>query len=62
MGMFETGEWSLETYDLVMGEDGVERRRKIDLLDGADPFKGIELDAEEVKVVGRGSYAPNLSG
>ena len=52
MGMFETTEWSLETRD---GE-------KIDLLDGSDPFQGIEMDAEEFKVVGRGSYAPNLSG
>jgi len=52
MGMFETTEWSLETRD----------GKKIDLLDGADPFQGIEMDAEEVKVVGRGSYAPNLSG
>ncbi len=50
-GMFETTEWSLETRD---GE-------KIDLLDGSDPFAGIEVD-EEPKVVGRGSYAPNLSG
>merc|ERR1712093_927866 len=33
--------------------------RKIDLLDGSDPFKGIELDEEEPKKVGRGSYAPN---
>jgi cytochrome c oxidase assembly factor 1 len=57
MGMFETTEWSLETYEL--DEQG--KRKKIDLLDGADPFKGIELDAEELKVVGRGSYAPNLS-
>ncbi|KAI9049905.1 hypothetical protein LZ554_006052 [Drepanopeziza brunnea f. sp. 'monogermtubi'] len=51
-GMFVTTEWSLET------KDGV----KIDLLDGGDPFKGIELSEEEPKVVGRGSYAPNLSG
>ncbi|KAH6683269.1 cytochrome oxidase complex assembly protein 1-domain-containing protein [Halenospora varia] len=61
MGMFETTEWSLETYDLVDGKDGQKVRRKIDLLDGSDPFQGIEMDAEE-KVVGRGSYAPNLSG
>jgi len=40
--MFETTEWSLETRD----------GKKIDLLDGADPFQGIEMDAEEVKVVG----------
>jgi cytochrome c oxidase assembly factor 1 len=50
-GMFETTEWSLET------KDGV----KIDLLDGVDVFQGIEMDAEETKVVGRGSYAPNIS-
>jgi cytochrome c oxidase assembly factor 1 len=52
MGMFETTEWSLETKD---GE-------KIDLLDGSDPFQGIEADDDESKVVGRGSYAPNLTG
>jgi cytochrome c oxidase assembly factor 1 len=57
-GMFETTEWSLETYEL--DEQG--KRKKIDLLDEADPFKGIEMDADELKVVGRGSYAPNLSG
>lgn len=51
-GMFETTEWSLETKD----------GRKIDLLDGNDPFKGLEVDAEDTKTVGRGSYAPNLSG
>lgn len=63
MGMFETTEWSLETYDMVEGKDGKLMRRKIDLLDGEDPFKGIEVDAEEIKgPVGRGSYAPNLSG
>jgi cytochrome c oxidase assembly factor 1 len=50
MGMFETTEWSLET------KDGF----KIDLLDGSDPFQGLAVE-EEVKV-GRGSYAPNLSG
>ena len=50
-GMFETIEWSLEA------KDGT----KIDLLDGSDPFQGIEMDAEEPKIVGRGSYAPNLS-
>ena len=61
MGMFETTEWSLETYDLVEGKDGKMVRRKIDLLDGADPFKGIEMDPEETKQVGRGSYAPTLS-
>jgi len=53
MGMFETTEWSLEVND---GSG-----RKIDLLDGSDPFKGVEME-DEVKVVGRGSYAPNLSG
>jgi len=52
MGMFETTEWSLET----------KYGAKIDLLDGSDPFQGIALDPEEPKVVGRGSYAPNLSG
>ncbi|CZT06337.1 hypothetical protein WAI453_006250 [Rhynchosporium graminicola] len=51
-GMFVTTEWSLET------EDG----QKIDLLDGSDPFQGIEMTEEEPKKVGRGSYAPNLSG
>ncbi|KAG4432625.1 hypothetical protein IFR05_011878 [Cadophora sp. M221] len=51
-GMFVTTEWSLET------EEG----EKIDLLDGSDPFMGIELDEDEPKKVGRGSYAPNLSG
>ncbi|CAL3972557.1 hypothetical protein PZA11_004353 [Diplocarpon coronariae] len=51
-GMFVTTEWSLEM------KDGM----KIDLLDGDDPFKGIEMTEEEPKQVGRGSYAPNLSG
>jgi cytochrome c oxidase assembly factor 1 len=51
MGMFETTEWSLETKD---GE-------KIDLLDGSDPFQTLAAD-DEPKVVGRGSYAPNISG
>jgi len=50
-GMFVTTEWSLQTKD---GE-------KIDLLDAGDPFEGIELDAEEVKRVGRGSYSPSLT-
>ncbi|RFU34171.1 hypothetical protein B7463_g2108, partial [Scytalidium lignicola] len=49
--MFETSEWSLETKD----------GRKVSLLDDSDPFRGIEI-ADEAKVVGRGSYAPNLSG
>lgn len=51
MGMFETTEWSLETKD----------GRKLDLLDGSDPFQTIAA-SDEPKVVGRGSYAPNLSG
>ncbi|TVY48383.1 Cytochrome c oxidase assembly factor [Lachnellula occidentalis] len=60
MGMFETTEWSLETYETEM-IDGKEVRKKIDLLDGADPFAGLAIE-EEPKIVGRGSYAPNLSG
>ncbi|PSS20541.1 hypothetical protein M430DRAFT_99982 [Amorphotheca resinae ATCC 22711] len=51
MGMFETSEWSLE----------MENGEKLDLLDGEDPFHGIEADDDEPKVVGRGSYAPNLA-
>lgn len=50
--MFETLEWSLTTSD---GE-------VIDLLDADDPFKALEFDPDEVKVVGRGSYSPALSG
>lgn len=50
MGMFETTEWSLERKD----------GNKIDLLDGSDPFQALEA-ADEPKIVGRGSYAPNLS-
>ena len=50
MGMFETMEWSLETKE---GE-------KIDLLDGSDPFQTLQAD-DEPKIVGRGSYAPNIS-
>jgi cytochrome c oxidase assembly factor 1 len=50
-GLWETAEWSLETRD----------GRKIDLLDDSDPFRGMELDADEVKTVGRGSYAPTTS-
>lgn len=50
-GMFETTEWSL------MGKEG----EKIDLLDGEDPFKGVEMDESEVKAVGRGSYSPPTS-
>ncbi|RDL39038.1 Uncharacterized protein BP5553_03378 [Venustampulla echinocandica] len=61
MGMFETTEWSLETDEMIE-ENGEMKRKKIDLLDGSDPFKGIEADENEAKVVGRGSYAPNLSG
>lgn len=48
-GMFETSEWSLELPD----------GRKIDLLEENDPFKGIEMDPEETKTVGRGSYSPS---
>lgn len=51
MGIFETTEWSLETKD----------GKKIDLLDGSDPFQSLPIN-DEVKEVGRGSYAPNLSG
>ncbi|KAF7922586.1 uncharacterized protein EAE98_008112 [Botrytis deweyae] len=54
-GMFETTEWSLE------GGEG-EEKVKIDLLDGADPFKGIEDVEERSAEPGRGSYAPTLSG
>lgn len=48
-GMFETTEWSLETTD----------GRKIDLLDGADPFKAMHidddgLDVEEAPLATRG--------
>jgi len=50
-GLWETEEWSLETSD----------GRKIDLLDNNDPFRGMELDADEIKTVGRGSYAPSTS-
>jgi cytochrome c oxidase assembly factor 1 len=50
-GLWETAEWSLETKD----------GRKIDLLDDSDPFRGMELDPDEVKTVGRGSYAPSTS-
>ena len=51
-GMFETTEWSLEMKD----------GKKLDLLDGNDPFKGIAMEEEEAKAAGRGSYAPTLSG
>lgn len=54
-GMFETTEWSLE------GGEGSEKV-KIDLLDGEDPFKGIEDVEERPAEPGRGSYAPSLSG
>lgn len=53
-GMFETTEWSLETSD----------GQKHDLLDTSDPFKGLEIDADEqvgAEKVGRGSYSPPLS-
>jgi cytochrome c oxidase assembly factor 1 len=50
-GLWETEEWSLETSD----------GRKIHLLDDNDPFRGMELDADEIKTVGRGSYAPSTS-
>ncbi|RKF77331.1 cytochrome oxidase assembly [Golovinomyces cichoracearum] len=52
MGSFVTTEWSLETAD---GE-------KHDLLEGNDPFEIIDADTSEKKIVGRGSYAPNISG
>lgn len=54
-GMFETTEWSLE------GGEG-EEKVKIDLLDGEDPFKGIEDVEARSAEPGRGSYAPTLSG
>lgn len=50
-GMFETTEWSLEM------DDG----RKIDLLVENDPFKGLELDADEISNPGRGTYSPHTS-
>jgi cytochrome c oxidase assembly factor 1 len=50
-GLWETEEWSLETRD----------GRNIDLLDDNDPFKGVELDADEIKTPGRGSYSPSTS-
>lgn len=50
-GMFETTEWSLELADGT----------KIDLLEGNDPFQGIEMDPEEIKTPGRGSYSPTTS-
>ncbi len=53
-GLFETAEWSLE----MAGSEG----ERIDLLDGGDPFKVLEVDEDERRQVGRGSYAPNLSG
>ncbi|POS87927.1 DUF1783-domain-containing protein [Erysiphe pulchra] len=51
MGLFETTEWSLETSD----------GNKFDLLEGNDPFKVIDADETEVRVAGRGSYAPDVS-
>jgi cytochrome c oxidase assembly factor 1 len=56
MGMFVTEEWSLEM------RDGEKKGERVDLLDGSDPFVGIEVREEEDRQVGRGSYAPNLSG
>lgn len=50
-GMFETTEWSLELGDGT----------KVDLLEGNDPFQGIEMDPDEIKTVGRGSYSPTTS-
>lgn len=50
-GLWETAEWSLETRD----------GRKIDLLDDNDIFRAMDLNADEVKTVGRGSYAPATS-
>lgn len=47
-GLWETAEWTLET------KDGI----KINLLNEKDPFKGFKLDVDEIKSVGRGSYAP----
>jgi cytochrome c oxidase assembly factor 1 len=48
-GVWETSEWSLETKS---GE-------RIDLLDAENPFKSIDLDPDEVRVPGRGSYSPS---
>jgi cytochrome c oxidase assembly factor 1 len=50
-GVWETTEWSLLTKS---GET-------IDLLDAEDPFRSIELDPDEVRVPGRGSYSPTKS-
>jgi len=50
-GMFETSEWSLTLADGT----------KIDLLEGNDPFSGVELDPDEIRTVGRGSYSPTTS-
>jgi cytochrome c oxidase assembly factor 1 len=55
-GMWGTEEWSLE----MNGEKG-ENKEKIDLLDENDPFQGIEMDPDEIKTVGRGSYSPSTS-
>lgn len=51
MGLFETSEWSLT----------IENGDKFDLLEGYDPFKVIDADETEVRVPGRGSYAPDIS-
>jgi cytochrome c oxidase assembly factor 1 len=40
-GVFETTEWSLETAD----------GRRIDLLEGEDPFKGIHVDDHGVDIL-----------
>lgn len=47
MGTFTTTEWSLQTKD----------GGKIDLLDGDDPFQGVQL-VDEPTQPGRGSYSP----
>ena len=55
-GMFVTTEWSLEVDN---GEGG---KVVVDLMDDRDPFTTLEADSEDVRAVGRGSYAPSLSG
>jgi cytochrome c oxidase assembly factor 1 len=50
-GTWETSEWSLETKS----------GGTIDLLDADDPFRGVELDSDEIQVPGRGSYSPTVS-
>lgn len=54
-GVFVTTEWSLEM------DGGEGSRTKVDLLDDTDPFRTLESAPEEMRL-GRGSYAPNLSG